>query len=207
MDLALKLDPSSTDGWFRSGEMLLESNRPEEALGRAQRAIDQNPANPKAWQLHGRASAALSDLDRALADLQHALERSPSDSEILIELAAIYHTRRQPRRALAVLQRLTEAPARGDMPPQALLLEGLSLAELDRFDEAAERFAASISCGHASAEVFYQLARAHQNAGRAVEAQFTLQQALATDPNHTPSRQMLAGLQTATRSGNDPPTR
>jgi predicted Zn-dependent protease len=76
----------------------------------------------------------------------------------------------------------------------ALVLEGLTLLDLDRPQQACESLVAAIQRGPASAQVHYYLAHAQYAAGRYAEATAAAQQALAIDASHQASRQLLAQL-------------
>jgi predicted Zn-dependent protease len=76
----------------------------------------------------------------------------------------------------------------------ALILEGLTLMDLQRPHQAAEVLLAAAHRGPPNADMLYYLAQAQSAAGKYAEATSAAQQALAVDGSHQQSRQLLAQL-------------
>jgi predicted Zn-dependent protease len=89
----------------------------------------------------------------------------------------------------------------GEEPQSVLVMQGQTLMDLDRPQQAAEAFAAAIQHGPASADLYYSLAQSYSAAGRATEATAAAQQALTINGAHDPSRQLLAQLAAQSGSG------
>lgn len=194
MSQAVKLDPNDTMLIVRYGEMLLGTGETEQALKRADQAIMLNPKLASAWALRGRAYWRLDQTERALADLQRSLEYAPDSPDVLMDVAAIYRQRGQHDRCLTTLQHLIDTYPPGQATQLVYWMEGLTLADLGRPQQAAESLRVANKQGPPNADILYYLAQAQLAAGRPAEAIITAQEAVATNPTHTASRQLLAQL-------------
>lgn len=194
MEAAVRLDGSDASMFVRAGEMLLATGQTKPALDRAQQAIAMDPKLSSAWALRGRVHWQLGAPDRALADLQRALQYTPDGADVLLDVAAIYRQQGQSARCLATLHHLLDTYSPGEEPRLALVLEGLTLMDLGRDEQAAESLLAASQRGPADAEVLYHLAQAQLACGRTTEAAGSAQQSLAVDASHEGSRQMLVEL-------------
>jgi len=99
----------------------------------------------------------------------------------------------QPQRALATLHTLSDTYSPGEEPPELLSSIGLACIALERRDE--------------GADVFYRLGESHRLAGRPQEAAAAARQALALDPRHQPSRELLGNLEMQLARQPQPPIR
>lgn len=194
MDQAVELDPNDTTLIVRYGEMLLGTGDTDQALARANQAIILNPKLAPAWALRGRIYWRLDQTERALADLQRSLEYAPDTSDVLMDVAAIYRQRGQHDRCLTTLQHLIDTYPPGQATQLACWLEGLTLMDLGRPHQAAESLRTANQVGPPNADVLYYLAQAHLAAGRPAEAVLAAQEAVAANPTHSASRQLLAQL-------------
>jgi thioredoxin-like negative regulator of GroEL len=93
-----------------------------------------------------------------------------------------------------MMHHLHDTYSPGEEPQSTLLLEGLTLLELNRPMQAAEVLLAASQRGPANADLLFQLAQAQSAAGRRDQAAAALEQALAVDATHQPSRDLLAQL-------------
>ena len=196
MAAAMRFEPGDAKLAARAGEMALAAAAPEAALSHAEQAICLDPQLASAWALRGRVFRRLNQPDRALADLQRALVFAPASTDVLLELAIMYRERGQPARCLTTLHHLHDTYPPGEEPQTALLLEGLTLMDLKRPQQAAEVLLAATHRGPPNADLFYYLAQAQSAAGKYAEATSAAQQALAVNASHEPSRQLLAYLAT-----------
>ncbi|MGD9634288.1 MAG: tetratricopeptide repeat protein [Pirellulales bacterium] len=193
---AVELDPNDTTLIVRYGEMLLGTGDTDLALARANQAIMLNPKLAPAWALRGRIYWRLDQTERALADLQRSLEYAPDTSDVLMDVAAIYRQRGQHERCLTTLQHLIDTYPPGQATQLAYWMEGLTLADLGRPQQAAESLRIANQVGPPNADILYYLAQAQLAAGRHAEAVIAAQEAVAANPTHAPSRQLLAQLAT-----------
>ena len=194
MEAAVRLDETDPSLVVRSGEMLLGTGAVEKALARANDAIALNPKLASAWALRGRVYWRKNETDRALADLQRALQFAPDSGDVLMDVAAIYRQRGQHDRCLTTLHHLLDTYPPGQAPQLAYWMEGLTLSDLGRPRQAVESLEIANRRGPANADVWYYLAKAQVACGRPDAATTAAQQALAVNPAHAPSKQLLADL-------------
>ena len=191
---AVKLDPTNAVIATCAGEMSLSAGDHDIALAHAEQAIRSDSQLPAAWALRGRCFQKMNQPDRALADLQHALEFAPNSSDVLLDVAVIYRQRGQAARCLTTLHSLLDTYTPGDEPQSVLMLQGLTLMDLGRPQQATESLAAAAHRGKPSADVLCYLAQAYSAAGQIELATTTAHQALALNGSHQASRQLLTQL-------------
>ncbi len=200
-----RMAPDDASLHARIAEMQLALGQADAAVQNAERAIDLDPKLAAAWRVRAKVSAASSRPIEALADYQRALGLQPEDREVALEIAELYRTLNQPGRALATLQALADKYAPGEEPQRVLYLQGVACMALHRFDDAAESLAAAAAREPPTAELFCRLAEAHLSAGRAGDAAAAAQRALALDPKHQPSHQLLGYVELARQPGSNTP--
>lgn len=197
---AARLAPDDAAIQLRLAEMHWAENRAEQARGLVETALDLDPQMARAWALRARLLAAAGKSREALADCHRALSRAPGDREILRQTADLYQRLGRPDRALQTLQALADTYAPGEEPQEVYYLTALACRDLRRYDEAVRNLALAAQRGAPSAELLYCLAEAELLAGRREEAAAAAQQALALDPNHEPTQQLLERLRLAGRN-------
>jgi len=195
LEAAVRIDPRHAPTVVRSGEMLLGIGSIDRSLQRAEEAIALDSSLAGAWALRGRISRQQGDLERALADMQQALRYSPHMPNVLLEVAEIQFSLKQPQRSLTALHRLLDVTTPGEEPQNVLWLEGLVYGALERRQDAVESLYAASLRGQPNAELFYHLAAAQHSAAQPAAAANSLQQALALDAGHQASQVLLARLQ------------
>jgi tetratricopeptide (TPR) repeat protein len=207
---ACRLSPEC-DLRVRLAEMYLEMGRLDDASGSVQLALDKNYKLAAAWRVRGRIDRArgdqllaTGDRDRAresylqaLNDLHRAAGYDPTDRPTISETAAVYRSLGQPQRALESMQSLAETYRPGEEPQQVLYLTSLDYMAISRYDDAAASLAAALQRGGPTPELLCGLAQAQYRAGQAQAAADSLQRALALDPQHLASRQLLGQIQVA----------
>jgi tetratricopeptide (TPR) repeat protein len=198
IEAAVRLDPTDASLLVRNGEMLLATAAFEQALDRVNRAIGLDPRLAPAWALRGRIHWQLNEVDQAMCDLQRALQFSPGAADVLLDLAALHRQRGKHHRCLTTLHHLFDTYSPGEEPQFALLLEGLTLADLGRWNQAAESLAAASARGEPNVEILYHLARAELHAGHRLAAADAAQRALSIDKSHHASQELLAQLASST---------
>ena len=194
IEAALSMDRSDASLNVRAGEMWLAVGDAKQAIAHAEQAIGIDPKLASAWALRGRVFWQMNETDRAMADLQRALQYAPNNSDVLLDLAALYRQRGQPTRCLTTLHHLLETYPPGEEPQLVLLLEGLTLSELGRPQQAVESLLAASQRGPRNVEVLYRLAQGRAAAGDPAAAAITAEQALAVDATHEQSRKLVAEL-------------
>jgi protein O-GlcNAc transferase len=191
-------DPSLA---VRTGELQLALGQINSANQMADQALDLDPKFAPAWALRGRVAAASGQKREALADYQRSLGYAPDNREVAILVAEAYRQLNEPEHALVALERLADSYSPGDEPQQVLLLEGLAMTALGRYDDAVETLTKAASRDRATPDVLCQLAEAQLRAGRVANAQATVSQALGLDPNHVASQTLSARLAAAPPPG------
>lgn len=191
---AVRLDPTNATLAVRAGEMYLAAGRREAAEASAERAIRLDPTLSGAWALRGRCFEKMNLPDRALSDLERAVELAPDRSDLLLEVATMYRRRGQNTRCLTATYHLLDSYPSGEEPQSVLVMQGQTLMDLERPQQATEAFLAAIPHGPPSADLYFYLAQSYSATGRVKEASAAAQQALAINGAHDPSRQLLAQL-------------
>jgi predicted Zn-dependent protease len=126
--------------------------------------------------------------------LERAVELAPDQSDLLMEVASMYRRRGQNTRCLTAIYHLLDAYPSGEEPQSVLVMQGQTLMDLGRPQQATDAFLAAIQHGPQSAELYFLLAQSYSATGKVTEASAAAQQALAIDGAHDPSRQLLAQL-------------
>jgi tetratricopeptide (TPR) repeat protein len=196
---ALAIAPDDASLAVRAGEMQLALGQLDEAQRQANQVLDLNPSEGGAWALRGRAEEAGGQIDRALADLQRALEFHRDDRDLLYDTAELYRRINRPQRALSTLIALRDTYGPGEEPQQVLYLQGLALEALGRHSDAADAFALALEHGTPNPELLYRLGQSQLAAGQRQEADRSVQQSLALDPNHAPSQALREQIDVASR--------
>lgn len=110
-DQALQLDPNHRKSLFNSSRVLLESDRPKEALERIEKALAQEPMSNEGQRLLGRARYELGDLDGAIQAYRRALAIDERDVWSMNNMGLIYIQQDRSPEALAPLARAVELRA------------------------------------------------------------------------------------------------
>ena len=194
MTEVLKLAPEDINFRIAYGEMQLAQGQVAEAEASADFALDSEPKSPGAWALRGRVMRRKGQKQMALSDLHRAQGLAPEDPALPTEIAELYLALGQPDRALATLQGLARRWSAPDQPAHVLALQGQAYAGLGRHEDAAAKFAMAATRGMHDAENFYRLAESQLKSGRSHDAAVSAQHALSVDPQHGPSRHLLARL-------------
>lgn len=185
-------------------EMRLAMGDKELAWRNVQRAIDLDPKLATAWAVRARIALENGQTEQALADYHRAAGLAPEDRQVKLAIAELYRQRNQPQRALSVLQSLADSYSPGEEPAEVLHLEGLACMALGRYDDAVEHLVAACMRGGATTETLYRLAEAQWLAGRPGEAAAAARDALALEPGHEPSHQLLDRMQIASGTESSP---
>jgi tetratricopeptide (TPR) repeat protein len=201
IERAVDCDKRNAELRVRAGEMALATGAHDIALKHADKAIGNDPALASAWALRGRCYRQLQHSDRALADLQHALQFAPDRTDVLLDVATIYRERGLPERSLTTLHRLLDTYSPGSEPQSVLLLEGIVLLEMGRPQQACEALAAAKQRGKLAPDGLYYLAQAYSATGQPQLALEAANEALVLDSTHEPSRQLVMQIAARTSQG------
>jgi tetratricopeptide (TPR) repeat protein len=178
----------------RAGEVYLALGQVPKAQEMAQEALRLDPKHAAAWTLRGRVAGAAGQPREALANYQRSLGYDSGNQDVAILVAETYRQLNQPERALVTLQSVSSKCSPGDEPQQVFYLEGLALAALGRYDEAARNLSQAARADRPTAEILCALADAELHNGNLVKAQSCVQEALLIDPQHEASRSLMARL-------------
>jgi tetratricopeptide (TPR) repeat protein len=192
--------PEDAELRVRIAEMQLELGHVDMASRTAQLALDLDPKLASAWAVRGRVKRAREQLRPALADLHHALSLDPGNRAVQLEVAELYRQLNEPQRALVTLQNLMDSYPPGQEPQEVYRLEGLAYMALGRFNEAVESFTAANLRGGPNPEILCRLGEAELLAGRPSQAAAAAREALALDPGHQPSQELLGRVDVAFRN-------
>jgi tetratricopeptide (TPR) repeat protein len=197
---ALRIGGPSVSIHVMLAEMRLAMNDRRGARQHAEYAIGMDPGSAAAWVARARVSLVENDDRGALDDYHHALGLAPDDHGTRLAVAEVYRRMNQPQRALSMLQGLADSYTPGEEPQQVLFLEGLAYRALGRYDEAIDTLSVACHRGPGSAELYYQLARSQFMAGNLTPAADAARQAVALEPHHQPSQDLLSQIQLASRA-------
>jgi len=194
---ASRLVPDDPAIYVRLAEMRLEMGQVAAARQAAERGLDLDPKVAQAWAVHGRVMCAAGDHRQALADYHRALGYAPNERSILLDVAEAYRQLNEPQRALLTLQKLNDTYPPGEESPQVLYLLGLAYSATGRYDDAVETYTAAMLRDRPTPELLARLGEVQLARGRADEATTAAREALAIDPHHEPSQQILARIEQA----------
>jgi tetratricopeptide (TPR) repeat protein len=183
--------------WARLAEMHLANNQPTLASQDAQQAIKLDPKLPAAWAIQGGVMWAAGKPQEALADYLRALSYAPNDRAMLWQVAELHRQLNQPERAAQTLQTLADTYSPGEEPAQVLYFIGLAYLAQGRYDDGVESLSAAVSRGQPTAEMFCRLGEAEFLAGRPANAADAARRALALQPQHQPSQELLQRIELA----------
>ncbi|NLX98290.1 MAG: tetratricopeptide repeat protein [Rhodopirellula sp.] len=196
-----ELAPKDAALRVRIAEMQRDLGHWDLSLQSAQVALTLDPKSPGAWAVLARIKQARGMSREALADFQRSIQYNPTDGQVLFEIAALYLRLDQPQRALVTLQSLSDIYPPGEEPQHVLLLDGVICSALGRYDDAVARLTSARLRGRPTAEILYRLGEAELAAGRPDRAVSAAREAIALDPGHEPSRELLGRVDLAAQPG------
>lgn len=182
------------------------SDQPAGALRQGQRALaEQQPARAESWMrkavawdpsavphyLLGRVLHQIGRGGEAESMFRKAAELDPANAEYPYTLALLYGELNQPARALEQLKKSVALdPGFG----RAWYNLGLAYAAAEQLPEAIGALTQAEALLPGTAEAPYALATVYARAGQPVAARSAAQRALAREPRHQPSAQLLRRL-------------
>lgn len=209
---AAEISPDNLDIWFRLVVMLVDAQKPDEAMA----AVSQAPAGSDFLLQASYFFIEAGFLSQAADLLQEAENRGAHPDEVLLYRAVmVYKEKDDPDAATALLEgvpphspfyqkallrrtqilldagrfeeaRTTAEFARGAYPddPEFWSLESYSLARLNRLDEAEKILRESLAALPGNEELLYSLGGLMEEAGRRQEAMAVMEELLRTNPNN-----------------------
>ena len=200
MQLAVRLSGGNPELLVRLGDMHLENGDLASASQQAERAIAANRQLAAAWALRGDVLQRQGNEEESLASFHRALSYSEHYPRVQLAIAEGYRRQGRHGRALATLRNLADGYPVGEVPGQVRYLEGLAQKELGRYDAAVASFTAAIKKSPPAAERLFQLAETRLLMGDSVNARIAARAALALEPTHGPSQQLVAHLDRDSRN-------
>jgi len=163
--IAHGLDDAAT--WFALSQVRARSNRPEAADAALESAYARDPTRYESAFAVGQASVARGNLPRAQEIFEGIIEREAESPAALAELGRVLSMMRQLEQALEHLDRAVL------LQPWTASLhvgQGKALAQLGRFDEAAQKAVDAANLDPDAPRVWDFFEKAHLAAGRPDEA-------------------------------------
>lgn len=179
MEEAVRLSGGNAELAVRLGDMYLAVGDLQRAALQAEFAIQANRQLASAWALRGDVLRGMGRDEDALASYHRALSQQTHYPRVQLATAEIYSRQKRPARALATLRTLADGYPSGETPQQVLVLQGLALKDLGRYEAAVELLVAAAKQSPAATELLVQLAETQWLAGDAANARLTLQSAIA----------------------------
>lgn len=195
MQESLKLSGGDPEVRVQLGAMYLERGDLHQAWAQAEEALAVHRQLVSAWALRGDVLNRLGQPDESLVSYHRALSYQPHAESVQLAIAEIYRSQNKPQRALATLQLLEEQYGTEPPPPRVLLLQGLALKSLQRYDEAIHVLSLACRRNGSDAESLFHLAECHWLSGDLANAGLAVQAALASNPTHEPSRRLHVDIQ------------
>ena len=188
---AQKIAPTTVEGKPTSvyfdmlfADLLQESKRNQEAVEHLQRLVEAEPNDPEHRFRLILMLARTADFGRSYQEAQRALEKFPTDPQIVLSYAlACYFTQHTDAAKSAYLKLIRMEPE-SDQPYFAL---GNFYTDLGRFDEAAEDFGLAVSKDPSNYLNHYMYGVALFRLNRPAEATSELRKALELNPSHADS--------------------
>ena len=165
MSTAVELSEGDPSLIVQLGTMYLERGMLDEAFQQANLAVQTDRQMADAWALRSDVLRQQGKTQQALDSYHRALSYSPDDPRLGLEVAELYRELNRPRRALLVLQGLTKQYEPGHEPPRLLVLQGLALKALGRYDDALEQLRLARRGAVPTADVLFQMAELELRAG------------------------------------------
>jgi len=191
--------PGDFSAEFNLGALMLDQNKPAEAVSYFEKAALAIPTSALVANEMGVALMMQSKLDDALKLFQRAVSLDPSYSDARFNLASAEAAAGDFASAAKDFQQVvTETPqnekARQHLG-EVLYLWGDEFAKSGRFQLAATRYQQALIYRPSDAELHTNLGQVYAQLGRKADAIAELNAALRADPSFTPARQALAVLQ------------
>jgi len=104
-DRAIDLKPGSGEAYFSKGLLLVNLRRLDEAEAVVRKGIEHTKDSPLGYYYLGRIEVEAKQFDRAIANYEHAMAVNQSFEPAYIALAAVYETRHEHQKAVAVYKK------------------------------------------------------------------------------------------------------
>jgi putative PEP-CTERM system TPR-repeat lipoprotein len=188
---ALQADPKLLAAEFGIAGVDLRDGKVDAARKRYEAILSANPREARALSALAEIARAQGDFDGAVKHLEAATKADPKAVGPRVQLVYMELQRKEPKRALDLARQLAWENAE-----VAEVHEALGLAQLSQGleEEARESFRRLSRYSVRAAAPLYKAAALQLQAKDPQGARFSLEQALAAEPGHVPSRVALARL-------------
>ncbi len=181
------------------GRMYLAKGELEMAARCAMDSISADPATADAWTLRGDVCNKAGYPAEAMEYYHRALVYDPQQIDTRLKIAAIHSRLKRPRRALAMLDSITERVPAGEEPHQILVMRGMALKQDHRYSDAAEVLQVACHKERPDAQLLFELADAQFRAGDVASAGHVAREALAKVPRHKQTLELLVAIERKNR--------
>jgi len=199
MEEAVRLSGGNADLLVRLGDMYLAGGDLKRAAEQADAAIRADRQLASAWALRGDVLRELGNHDEALASYHRAMSYQSHYPGVQLATADIYVRQGRHARALATLRTLADGYPSGEIPQHVLVMQGLALRGLGRYEAAAEALALATKQAPPTTEILAHLAETQWLAGDAANARLTLQNALSQSTQEPMAEPLTSHLLTLQR--------
>jgi tetratricopeptide (TPR) repeat protein len=188
---AAKDDPDQFDAssWAARGDQFRQHEQPEFALNAYERAISQEPGNPKGWHGKGTVLKGYGDSKGALAAFERASDVDETFIDGLLDAGRLCFESGEPDRALSFFQRWQQAK---QDDPRPWKYAGWVLQKLGHNDDAQTAYAHATILDKDDAEAWGLLGGSLYNLDRLDEASRSYQRAIEVKPNYALAHYSLA---------------
>lgn len=194
LDRALSREPGHLASLFSRGSLLMQLNRPADAVKDLQKVLEQEPENVRALDRIGQAFLYLEDLDAALKTLVRAAELAPADPKVLTHYSQALRAAGRSKEARAVIERFRQIPEETRRVPYGGMLEFLSLPIEQQRARYFERLQRSVKVQPGNPDLQVRLGREMLVRGRTAEAVDAYRTAVRLDPEPARAEQIAKSL-------------
>ena len=192
MKTAVQLSGGDPHLYVKLARMELDHGDFSAASTNVQQAIRTNRHLASAWALNGAVMRAQGQYEAALTSYQRALSEQAEYPEVEMSVAEIYRDQGRNHLALATLDRLATRSAPSQQTPELLLMRGMVLKSLQRYEDAIASLTAAREKRPDHAETLFQLGDAFQLAGQTANSRLALEAAVQLNPRDRRSAELLA---------------
>jgi tetratricopeptide (TPR) repeat protein len=197
MKVAVKLSGRDSGLLLELGKMYLDRGKLPEALQQANMAVQTDRGLAEAWALRGDVLRQQGSLEESLGSYLRALNHSPEDRRVCLEVAELYRRMGQPHRALATLQSLSQQYEPGREPARVLYLQGLAHKALGRYQDARHQLALARDRAPPTADLLYHLAEVELIAGHLQSARQNAEEAQRRGADGKATHALIARIEAA----------
>ena len=176
----VELDRSNTDAHLKLGEFYLLSNEAKKAREQAEAVLASAPQSADGLMLKGRSLLGEQRYDEGIEELNKALQQSPNNTRLYIDLARAYVLKKDQAAAETILKKGLTVDARSI---DLLLALGDYYLMARHVDEAERQYKQALDVDRKNDAVYLKLASFYQVIGKWAEVENAYQQLAAMKPD------------------------